>query len=51
MTSQLWLNDVIAVGEGTVDVGHARLTMRYDECGVEAPILDFMEPATIYYVV
>lgn len=34
--------DVIAVGEGTIDVEHARLDMRYYECGVEAPIPDFM---------
>ena len=42
VASHLWLNDVIAVGEGTIDVEHSRLTMRYYECGVEAPILDFM---------
>ena len=41
--SHLWLNDVLAVGEGTIDVEHARLTMRYYECCVEAPISDFME--------
>jgi hypothetical protein len=40
--SHLWLNDVIAVGEGTIDVEHSRLAMRYYECGVEAPIPDFM---------
>lgn len=38
----LWLNDVIAVGEGTIDVQNARLAMRYYECGVEAPVEDFM---------
>lgn len=42
VASYLWLNDAIAVGEGTIDIEHARLTMRYYECGVEAPILDFM---------
>ena len=41
--SHLWLNDVLAVGEGTIDVQHARLRMRYYECGVEAPIVDFMD--------
>ena len=24
-----WLNDVLAIGEGTIDVEHARLAMRY----------------------
>lgn len=42
VSSYLWLNNVIAVGEGTIDVEHARLAMRYYECGVEAPIPDFM---------
>jgi hypothetical protein len=32
-----WLNTVIAVGEGIVDVDTARLSMRYDECTVEVP--------------
>lgn len=40
--SHLWLNNLIAVGEGTVDVEHARLSMRYYECGAEAPVPDFM---------
>jgi hypothetical protein len=39
--SYLWINDVVAVGEGTIDVEHARLAMRYYECGVEAPVHDF----------
>ena len=42
VSTHRWLNDLIAVGEGTVDVEHARLTMRYYECGVEAPISRFM---------
>ncbi|MGA8995052.1 MAG: hypothetical protein WB441_12165 [Nocardioidaceae bacterium] len=41
-TSHLWLNDVIAVGEGTIDVERLRLAVRYYECGVEAPFPDFM---------
>jgi hypothetical protein len=36
-----WVNDVLAVGEGTVDVEHARLAMRYYECGVELPLKGF----------
>ena len=40
-SSHLWLNDVLAVGEGTIDVEHARLAMRYYECGVEE-VPDFM---------
>jgi hypothetical protein len=32
-----WLNTVIAVGEGRVDVDTARLAMRYYECTVELP--------------
>ncbi|HET6560554.1 MAG TPA: hypothetical protein VFG72_01655 [Marmoricola sp.] len=40
--SHEWLNDVIAVGEGTVDVEHARLAMRYYECGAEVPVPDFL---------
>ena len=39
--SHLWLNDVVAVGEGTIDVEHARLAMRYYECGIELPVPDF----------
>jgi len=27
-----WLDDVVAVGEGAIDVEHARLAMRYYEC-------------------
>ncbi|MGD9960716.1 DUF3237 family protein [Nocardioides sp.] len=34
----LWLNDVVAIGEGTIDVDHARLAMRYYECRVELPL-------------
>jgi hypothetical protein len=37
----LWLNDVIAVGEGTIDVERARLAMRYYECRVELPLVHF----------
>lgn len=40
-SSHLWLNNVLAVGEGTIDVEHARLSMRYYECVVELPIPDF----------
>ena len=40
--THVWLNEVIAVGEGTIDVERARLAMRYYECGVEAPIADFL---------
>jgi hypothetical protein len=36
-----WLNDVIAIGEGVVDVQHSRLSMRYYECIVELPVADF----------
>ena len=39
--SYLWLNGVLAVGEGTVDVEHARLAMRYYECEVELPLAGF----------
>ncbi|MCW2735425.1 hypothetical protein [Nocardioides sp.] len=39
--SHLWLNHVLAVGEGTIDVAHARLAMRYYECRVELPLEDF----------
>jgi len=31
----LWLNDVLAVGEGSVDVGRSALSMRYYSCHVE----------------
>ena len=37
----LWLNDVLAIGEGTIDVEHARLAMRYYECRVELPLAHF----------
>ena len=39
--TRLWLNDVLAIGEGTVDVERARLGMRYYECRVELPLADF----------
>jgi hypothetical protein len=39
----LWLNDLIALGEGVVDVEHARLSMRYYECVVELPLRSFMD--------
>ena len=39
--SYLWLIDVLAVGEGSIDVEHAQLAMRYYECGVELPVPDF----------
>src|SRR3954462_14171553 len=42
--SHLWLNDVIAVGEGSIDVEHRRLAMRYYECTVELPLPDLEEP-------
>jgi hypothetical protein len=35
-------DNVIALGEGTVDEEHARLRMRYYECGAEAPIPDLL---------
>ena len=38
----LWLNDVLAIGEGTIDVEHARLAMRYYECRVELPLEHFV---------
>lgn len=31
----LWLNDVVAVGEGSVDVGRSALSMRYYSCHVD----------------
>ena len=37
----IWLNDVIATGEGVIDVEHSRLSMRYYECSVDLPIPDF----------
>src|SRR3954470_6070288 len=42
--SHLWLNDVIAVGEGSIDVEHRRLAMRYYQCTVELPLPDLEEP-------
>jgi hypothetical protein len=36
--SHLWLNDVLAVGEGAIDVERRRLQMRYYECEVELPL-------------
>jgi hypothetical protein len=39
--SHLWLNHVLAVGEGTIEVQQARLAMRYYECRVELPLEDF----------
>jgi hypothetical protein len=36
--SHLWLNDVIAIGEGSIDVEHSQLAMRYYECEVELPL-------------
>ena len=39
--THLWLNDVLAVGEGTIDVEHGRLAMRYYECRVELPLPHF----------
>ena len=39
-----WLNDVIAVCEGSIDVEHARLAMRYYECEVELPLPDVEQP-------
>ena len=37
----LWLNGVLAIGEGTIDVEHSRLAMRYYECRVELPLAHF----------
>jgi hypothetical protein len=34
----LWLNETLAVGEGTIDVEHSRLAMRYYQCRVELPL-------------
>jgi hypothetical protein len=39
--SHLWLNEVLAVGEGTIDAEHSRLTMRYYECLAELPLEHF----------
>ena len=38
----LWLNDVIAVGEGVIDVEAGQLSMRYYECVVELPLPDLV---------
>jgi hypothetical protein len=40
--SHLWLNNVIAIGEGTIDVENSRLAMRYYECTAEVPVPDFL---------
>lgn len=40
-----WLGDVLAVGEGAVDVTNARLSMRYYECTVELPLPPLPPPA------
>lgn len=37
-----WLNDVVAVGEGAIDVERGQLSMRYYECMVELPLSDFL---------
>lgn len=36
--SHLWLNDVLAIGEGAVDPVRYKLAMRYYECEVELPL-------------
>ncbi|HET9632584.1 MAG TPA: hypothetical protein VFP73_09310 [Terrabacter sp.] len=38
--SHLWLNDVLALGEGAIDVERRQLAMRYYECQVELPLPD-----------
>ena len=38
--SHRWLNDVIAIGEGSIDMEQHRLAMRYYECEVELPLTD-----------
>ncbi len=40
--SYRWLDHVLAVGEGTIDMEQARLDMRYYECGAEVPLHDFL---------
>ncbi len=40
--SHLWLNSVLALGEGTIDVEHSRLDVRYYECRAEVPVADFL---------
>lgn len=42
--SHLWLNDILAIGEGSLDVEHGRLAMRYYECEVELPLPDVELP-------
>jgi hypothetical protein len=46
--AHLWLNDVLAIGEGSIDVAHAQLAMRYYECEVELPLPDLpdLRPTT-----
>ena len=41
--SHLWLNDVLAIGEGSIDVEHSRLAMRYYECEIELPLPDLAD--------
>jgi hypothetical protein len=41
-SSYLWLNDIIALGEGSIDLEHSRLDMRYYECSAESTLPDFM---------
>ena len=36
--SLLWLNDVLALGEGAIHVERRQLQMRYYECEVELPL-------------
>jgi hypothetical protein len=33
----LWLNDIVAIGEGAIDVEQLALAMRYYECVIEDP--------------
>ena len=41
--SHEWLNDVIAIGAGTIDAEQGRLAMRYYECEVELPLPSLAE--------
>ena len=43
--SHRWLNDVLAIGEGTIDLDHSRLAMRYYECTVELPLAPWSDGA------
>ena len=43
--SHRWLNDVLAIGEGTIDLEHSRLAMRYYECTVELPLAPWSDGA------